>query len=428
MKLINILFISLVCLLSGCATPISGTHLVMLNQPMKKIDPNKVAAGESVYRLSARDVIQVKVEPLQTAGGTYKVDRGNQLQVVFTMSEYAQYKISPGDMLTLEFPDELEGMYEVFVSPDGKVTLPRLGKTVVASGLTIAELNKKTVRYYRSVFLSPKVSWALASSFNNRLSAMNGTYSVGAEGNITVPNLGTFDVLGKSGDTIAKILTLKARDRFKNDVSANVSVAQVIHSAHYDNRLSPSGLVMHLNPNNLPTPVADDGTIYVSTTGSLIAEGKTLQELKRDILNRVQPNYQNPVSVSVIMKQYADYNVYIGGEVNRPGRYPYARKMSMLKLIAQAGWIKQTGDLAAALLLRSDQKSGYIIYRTNLAEIMLGKGPGSQDLKITPQDLVIIPPTDIAKKNRYIAQYVRGILPFGTNVSYNFNDLSGTGQ
>jgi len=303
--------------------------------------------------------------------GTYKVDRGNQLQIVFTMSELAQYKISPGDMLTLEFPDELDGMYEVFVNPDGKVTLPRLGKSVMAAGMTIQQLNKKTVGAYRSVFLTPKVSWALASSFNNRLSAMNGSYSVGAEGDITIPNLGKFDVLGKSGATIAKILTIKARERFRNDVSANVSVAKVIHSTHYDNRLSPSGLVMHLNPNNLPTKVADDGTIYISTTGSFEAEGKTIQELKRDILNRVQPNYQNPVAVSVTMQQYADYNVYIGGEV--------------------------------------------------------GQGPGSQDLKITPQDLVIIPPTDIAKKNRYIAQYVRGILPFGTNVSYNFNDLSGTG-
>jgi hypothetical protein len=98
--------------------------------------------------------------------------------------------------------------------------------------------------------------------------------------------------------------------------------------------------------------------------------------------------------------------------------------MSLLKLIAFAGWGTEFADMANVVLIRSVGDNDYVIYRTNLTEVIEAKGPASQDFKITPQDLVVVLPTDVAKANRYVSQYIKGILPFGANVSYNINSRS----
>jgi protein involved in polysaccharide export with SLBB domain len=388
---------------------------------MQKIDPAKINANTGFYRLAPNDILLVQIEPIEVSGSSYKIDKGNQIKIGFTTPISNTYKISPGDGLSLEFPDEIEGMYEILVGQDGNITLPKVGKSLKVVGLTLEELNKKSLKSYAGLYLSPKVSWSITRTFDDALARMSNDYAVGTEGDVVVPGLGRFNILGKNANEVEVLLTKEARLKFKNDVSANVSISQNVSKGQVDTRLTPSGLQMYTNLNNLPTKVTEEGEVYVTGLGLLKAEGKTVAELKSAILAIAQVNYQNPIAVNVAVQQYADYTVFIGGEVRQPGRYPFARKLSMLKLIAQAGWVNEYGDLANALLLRADDDNHYSIYTTNLAEIFDGKGEGNQDFQITPQDLIIVPPTAIAKTNRYITQYVRGILPFGTSVSYNIN-------
>jgi protein involved in polysaccharide export with SLBB domain len=239
-----------------------------------------------------------------------------------------------------------------------------------------------------------------------------------------IDRLGTLNVLGKQADTVASTLSDMASVRFGNPIVANVSVAKVNVRDQLDSRLTPSGLEMHLNPNNIPIRIAEDGTIYVPYVGNIDAQGKTVRELRDDVTAKVQAQYQNPVSVNVSIQEYADNSMFIGGEVKQPGRYPFTQKMSLLKLIATAGWGNEYADMGNVLLLRATGDNDYTVYRTNLDEVMQGKGSAAQDFKLTPQDLVVVLPTDIAKANRYINQYIKGILPFGANVSYNINSRS----
>lgn len=416
-----VLSILLSALLSACATPMSGSHLMQAGKPIQKIDPNTLNTGVEAYRLSVKDVLLIKIEAQEIASNTYKIEKGNQLRVAFAMSQQANYKISPNDELNLEFPDEVEGLYTVLVSPDGYVTLPRVGKSMKVTGLSLNQLSAKSISAYKNLYISPKLSWSLTRTFNEQLTRMSGEYFVGSEGNIVIAELGQFYVLGKSGEDVLKELSEKASSKFNNPISASVSVAKVNQREQVDNRLTPNGLQISYNPSNIPSRIADDGTVYISEVGEILAQGKTIAELKEDILKKVQPNYQNPIMVSISMQEYADYTVFIGGEVRQPGRYPYAQKLSMLKLIALAGWGNENADFGNVLLLRGGKDNSYLIYKTNLDEIIDGKAPGAQDLKITPQDLIIVPPTGIARANRFITQYVRGILPFGTTVVYSIN-------
>lgn len=408
--------------LSGCATKISGSHILGPGNTKRAIDPSQLRQNvEAVYHLATRDVLLIQLNELIASTEANKIDRGNQIRVVFTQNQNTTYKIVAGDQLSLEFPDESDAIFTTLVSPDGYITLPKLGKTLKVTGMTLSQLTKASLAQYKNLFVAPNVSWAVTRTFNDQLPRMSGDFSVGTDGSIVVPELGEFRVLGQTAKQVADTLTSKAQEKFNNQVRASASVTRVNAREQVDTRLTPSGLLMYSNLTNLPSRISDDGDVYIPHIGSIKAEGKTVLELKQEILSLAQPLYQNPIVVNVAVQDYADYNVFIGGEVRTPGRYPFSKKLSLLKLIAQAGWGNEFADMGNVLLVRADAHDNYTIYRTNLDEIFEGGGSSDQDFRLTPQDLVIVPPTNIAKTNRMIAQYVRGVLPFNPSVSYNIN-------
>lgn len=410
--------------LFGCASTMSGSHLLQAGKPMQKIDPEKINMTADMYRIAVKDQLMIQVEGAKD-GSAHKLDRGNQIKIVLIHQEDANtaYKLVPGDELSLEFPDEVEGSYLVQVNPDGRIALPRLGKSMLASGLTLADLSAISTKEYNNMFIKPKLAWAVTRGFSERLTGYSGDFYVGTEGNVAVPGLGSFYALGKTEKELERMVSEFATQKFRNRVVANVSIYDVNIREQVDNRITLSGVKMHANSDGRPSRVADDGTIFVPDLGDVEAQGKTLNEFKSDIKQKLQAKYQNPIRVNVSVIEYADHNIYIGGEVRVPGRYAYTNKLSLLKLIAQAGWSNENADMDNVLLLRPSDENGYTIYATNLNEVIEGKGPSAQDFKINPQDLIIVPPTGIAKTNRLVTQYVKNFLPFGMNVSYNINRI-----
>ncbi len=416
----------LLATLAGCASPIPGSHLIQPGKPMQRIDPSQLSLNPEDHRLAAKDLLLIQINPLYDETAPRRIERGNQLHIAITHQRGSQdvYRLVPGDELNLQLTDDVESNYEVLINPDGNITLPKIGKIVKAAGLTLAALNQQSAKQYASLYLAPKLSWSVSRSFAEQISRLSGEYPVGSDGDIVIPSIGRVFVLGKTGVEVGKRLSDTVSLYFNNAVSAEVSVAEVNTREQFDTRLTPNGQQMYVNQNALPSRISEDGTVYVPYLGDIQAEGKTIAELKEEIAARIKPKYQNPVSVNVSMQESALDYVFIGGEVRQPGRYPYTGKLSMIKLITMAGWGNEFGDLGNVLLLRSTGKNEYSVYRTNLSEVMDGKGPGAQDFRITAQDIIIVPPTSIAKANRYITQYIRGILPFGTNVTYNITRAS----
>lgn len=419
----HLLILFLTSGLIGCASSMSGSHLLQAGKPMQKIDPEKINMTAEMYRIAVRDQLMIQVEGAKDGSTAHKLDRGNQVKIVLTHQEDANtaYKLVPGDELSLEFPDEVEGSYLVQVNPDGRIALPRLGKSMLASGLTLTDLSAISSKEYKNMFIKPKLAWAVTRGFSERLTGYSGDFYVGTEGNVAVPGLGSFYALGKTEKELERMISEFATQKFRNRVVANVSIYDVNIREQVDSRITLSGVKMHANTDGRPSRVAEDGTIFVPDLGDVEAQGKTLNEFKSEIKQKLQEKYQNPIRVNVSVIEYADHNIYIGGEVRVPGRYAYTNKLSLLKLIAQAGWSNENADMDNVLLLRPTSENGYTIYATNLNEVIEGKGPSAQDFKINPQDLIIVPPTGIAKTNRMVTQYVKNFLPFGMNVSYNIN-------
>lgn len=82
-------------------------------------------------------------------------------------------------------------------------------------------------------------------------------------------------------------------------------------------------------------PVGGDGKIGLPMLGRVAVGGLTLDEVTAVLVGRLADGYFLNPNVTVDMAEYRP--VYILGEVQKPGQYPYAEGMTVYRLVAQAG-------------------------------------------------------------------------------------------
>ncbi len=98
--------------------------------------------------------------------------------------------------------------------------------------------------------------------------------------------------------------------------------------------------------------VSDQGVISVPLLGDVRAAGLTRGQLDREIADGLKQRklLVNP-SVSVDVVQYRP--VYILGEVEKPGAYPYQPGLTMLSAVALAGGFTYRGVKSVASVVRT---------------------------------------------------------------------------
>ncbi|WP_232512528.1 polysaccharide biosynthesis/export family protein [Novosphingobium sp. PP1Y] len=82
--------------------------------------------------------------------------------------------------------------------------------------------------------------------------------------------------------------------------------------------------------------VIDDlGLIALPLAGEVRAAGKTLAQLRQDLQSLLGREYVRDARIAIDVVGYRP--IYILGEVEKPGEYPYAEGMSVHGLVAKAG-------------------------------------------------------------------------------------------
>ncbi|KPL05863.1 hypothetical protein AMJ86_10565 [bacterium SM23_57] len=83
--------------------------------------------------------------------------------------------------------------------------------------------------------------------------------------------------------------------------------------------------------------VPDDGYIPFPLLGNIPVTAMTVLELDSMITNDLEERYiYNPL-VTVIVKEYKHRNIYVTGEVKKPGGYPFEIGLTVRKAISLAG-------------------------------------------------------------------------------------------
>jgi polysaccharide export outer membrane protein len=164
--------------------------------------------------------------------------------------------------------------------------------------------------------------------------------------------------------------------------------------------------------------VRPDGRISFSPLGEFDAAGKTIDELDAAITASLARDFVAP-EVTVFVRKFVNWNVYVGGEVDKPGIIPLVGPMTSLMAVVHAGGFLDTAQTSNVVVLRKAEGGGAAVLKVDVRQVLAGLQP---DLVLTPYDIVFVPRSVIARVDIFVDQYIRRVLPFtligGANYSY----------
>lgn len=169
---------------------------------------------------------------------------------------------------------------------------------------------------------------------------------------------------------------------------------------------------------NEKVAVRPDGAISLPVIGEVPVAGITPDKLSALLTQKYAQFYKRP-EVIVIVREFAERRVYVGGEVFTPGVVVLkGTPLTCLQAIVAAGGAKPTARLDGVVLLRHTSGSAGSVSKLDLKRVMRG---GGEDISLKPYDVVLLPRTKIAKVNIFVEQYVNGMLPRNIVFPYNLN-------
>ena len=163
--------------------------------------------------------------------------------------------------------------------------------------------------------------------------------------------------------------------------------------------------------------VRPDGRISFSPVGEFDAAGKTLGEVDTALTGALAQDFAAP-EVTVFVRKFVNWNVYVGGEVDKPGIIPLSGPMTSLMAILHAGGFIDTAQLSNVVVLRKAEGGGAAVMKVDVREVLKGAQP---DLMLAPYDVVFVPRSVISRVDIFVDQYIRRVLPFTLIGGANYN-------
>ncbi len=166
----------------------------------------------------------------------------------------------------------------------------------------------------------------------------------------------------------------------------------------------------YLNPEfNDQVAVSPDGNVTLRLIGAVPAAGITPPQLAQEIDQKYQTELRSPDAV-VHVRNMPSRQVYVGGQVNKPGSFPLQSGMTALQAIANAGGLTQDADDDSVVLIRRDACGRPAGQRLELASAVKNPGNG-EDAALMPYDMIVVPRSRIADIDLFVQHYIRGVLP-----------------
>lgn len=147
--------------------------------------------------------------------------------------------------------------------------------------------------------------------------------------------------------------------------------------------------------------VGGNGHISVPFVGKVLARGKTLDQLEKDILVPLERDFFVDPQVHLQIKEYHSLQFFISGAVKNPGMFALDFMPTVMDLIANAGGVlPERGNLAYILRgvknhQMSDKDMKETISKTEPIKVdlirLLDKGDMSENIRLVSGDTVYIP-------------------------------------
>lgn len=166
-------------------------------------------------------------------------------------------------------------------------------------------------------------------------------------------------------------------------------------------------------------PIRPDGMISMPLIDDVQAAGLTVEELRARLRAAYAKHLKDP-ELEVVIPLLASARVFVGGEVTLAGAQPLVGGTTVSRAIFTAQGAKPTAYLKQVIVIHPGPNGRPIVRTLNIQAALDGQDP-SQDIMLSSQDVVYVPRSPVANADVFVDQYIRQLLPFSTNMSYNIN-------
>lgn len=147
-----------------------------------------------------------------------------------------------------------------------------------------------------------------------------------------------------------------------------------------------------------------------------VAVGTTPDNLRATLSKLYAPKLKK-LELTVIVRNFRNPKVYVGGEVAVPGVLEMENELSITQAIMQAGGFrKQSAELSSVLVLRS------IDGKRRALSVDLEKALGGEEkppFQLEPFDIVYVPRTTIDKVDQWVEQHLELIIPHAIMLTFD---------
>lgn len=165
--------------------------------------------------------------------------------------------------------------------------------------------------------------------------------------------------------------------------------------------------------------VGPDGRIQLPMIEPVRAADRTPDELEAALVTAYAGQLRAP-EIDVVAKTYGSRQVFVGGEVARPGVYEMPAYVDALQAVAMAG-----GFLASAkrddVLILSRASGANEVRSIDLRTRQIRAG-APLAAPLNRYDVVFVPRSRIGEVGLFMQQYVREALPIDFGFYYDLND------
>lgn len=190
-------------------------------------------------------------------------------------------------------------------------------------------------------------------------------------------------------------------------------------------------------------PIKPDGKISLPFIGDIMAGGKTTEELHADLNKAYHEAGIDEIEVTVNVETVYPQQVYVYGQVVRPGLLPLDRQSTLIQAVGAAGGILPTGARNKVILVRRKNlpiPEGVVldfgaimeaekkVKRDGKEQMVMDFSLLRYDIHLEDGDLIYIPRSDMAKNNDWINQVfalgLRGVVPYSLSFDYEIKRVN----
>lgn len=138
--------------------------------------------------------------------------------------------------------------------------------------------------------------------------------------------------------------------------------------------------------------LSEEGKISLPLIGEVKASGHTIDELTKIITEKYKEYIYTP-QISVFIKEYHSMQIYLLGEIQKPGVYQLTGNSTLLELISQAGGVTEGGGDTLTIIRRASKGVETEPITMNLKKLLDGSNEG-YNVTVMDGDTIYVPRAD----------------------------------